>query len=318
MSPPAEAQYASHPYRHGQPPGAQMNSTGLTASHENTLHAKLQDMHLIPGAGKQSNDPGEVTERLARDNVDGSKTMVPPNPLHYPPLLQPMQPHLQLMYVTQVFCLLRKQALIQCFSYLGWALFWPIQLSNETSGMELLWWLVSKRKISQVVVLIKTCKQVTYDSGSIYDPAPCLSLSFGPSKFSQQGGYYQPQQGQQSTHPMQVSGVPIYNYRGVKGTSTFWRFPLQLPLQPYEQTVTYRLNQGHPIDFLIPAIGMNMRWAAHSCNGFSAGVDMDSFKGEGFESGYDPLWADLLKEHDLYGLHALVGGGDQVSASGAE
>jgi hypothetical protein len=102
MSPPAEPQYASHPYRHGQPPGAQMNSTGLTASHENTLHAKLQDMHLIPGAGKQSNDPGEVTERLARDNVDGSKTMVPPNPLHYPPLLQPMQPHLQLMYVTQV------------------------------------------------------------------------------------------------------------------------------------------------------------------------------------------------------------------------
>lgn len=112
---------------------------------------------------------------------------------------------------------------------------------------------------------------------------------------------------------MQVSGLPIYNYRGVKGTSTFWRFGLQIPLQPFEQTVTYRLNQGHGIDFLVPAIGMNMRWAAHSCNGFSGGVDMDAFKGKGFESGYDPLWADLLKEHDLYGLHALVGGGDQVS-----
>lgn len=111
---------------------------------------------------------------------------------------------------------------------------------------------------------------------------------------------------------MQVSGVPIYNYRGVKGTSTFWRFPLQIPLQPFEQTVTYRLNQGHGIEFLVPAIGMNMRWAAHSCNGFSGGVNMDEFKGEGFESGYDPLWADMLKEHDLYGLHALVGGGDQV------
>lgn len=159
----------------------------------------------------------------------------------------------------------------------------------------------------------RATEKVTYDSGSIYDPAPRLDLSFAPSKFSQQGGY-QPQQGQPITHPMQVSGVPIYNYRGVKGTSTFWRFPLQLPLQPYEQTVTYRLNQGHGIEFLIPAIGMNMRWAAHSCNGFSGGVDMDAFKGPGFESGYDPLWADLLKEHDLYGLHALVGGGDQVNA----
>lgn len=96
MTPPAEPQYASHPYHHGQPPGANVNH-GMTASHENTLHTKLENMHLIPGAGKQSNDPGQVTEQLARDNVDGSKTMVPPNPLQYPPLLKPMQPHLQLM-----------------------------------------------------------------------------------------------------------------------------------------------------------------------------------------------------------------------------
>jgi hypothetical protein len=156
-------------------------------------------------------------------------------------------------------------------------------------------------------------RQVTFDSGSIYEPAPSLDLNFAPSRFSQQGGYYPVQQGQQGNHPMHVSGVPIYNYRGVKGTSTFWRMKLEIPLQPFEQTVTYRLNQGHGIEFLVPAIGMNMRWAAHSCNGFSGGVDMDAFKGPGFESGYDPLWADLLKEHDLYGLHALVGGGDQVS-----
>ena len=70
---------------------------GLTSSHENTLHTKLENMHLLPGGGKQSNDPGQVTEQMARDNVDGSKTMVPPNPMQYPPLLKPMQPHLQLM-----------------------------------------------------------------------------------------------------------------------------------------------------------------------------------------------------------------------------
>lgn len=294
-----------------------MNSNGLTASHENTLHAKLQDMHIMPGSGKESNDPAEVTEQLAKANVDGSKTMVPPNPLQYPPLLQPMQPHLQLMYVAHASYLFRKNALMDfLLSRVGPLLAYSTVERNIWYGAALVVSVRTRNVASPRAD--QNLNKVTYDSGSIYDPAPCLSLSFGPSKFSQQGGYYQPQQGQQSTHPMQVSGVPIYNYRGVKGTSTFWRFPLQLPLQPYEQTVTYRLNQGHPIDFLIPAIGMNMRWAAHSCNGFSAGVDMDSFKGEGFESGYDPLWADLLKEHDLYGLHALVGGGDQVSASGAD
>lgn len=96
MTPPPGPQYPSHPYHHGQPPGAHMNQNTFTASHENALHHKLQDMHIIPG-GKESNDPGQVTEKLAQQNVNGEKTMVPPNPKQYPPLLQPMQPHLQLM-----------------------------------------------------------------------------------------------------------------------------------------------------------------------------------------------------------------------------
>jgi hypothetical protein len=55
-----------------------------------------------------------------------------------------------------------------------------------------------------------------------------------------------------------------------------------------------------------------MNLAAHSCNGFSAGVNEDEFRGPGFESGYDPLWVDLLRRHKDRPFHALVGGGDQL------
>jgi hypothetical protein len=62
------------------------------------------------------------------------------------------------------------------------------------------------------------------------------------------------------------------------------------------------------------AIGrnQNLRWAAHSCNGFSAGVNPDTFRGPGFQSGYDPVWMDLLHRHSELPFHALVGGGDQL------
>jgi hypothetical protein len=31
--------------------------------------------------------------------------------------------------------------------------------------------------------------------------------------------------------------------------------------------VTYSLNGGEGIEFVVPKIGQNLRWAAHSCNG---------------------------------------------------
>lgn len=48
------------------------------------------------------------------------------------------------------------------------------------------------------------------------------------------------------------------------------------------------------------------------CNGFSAGVNPDDFRGPGFKSGYDPVWMDLLAKHAEQPFHALVGGGDQL------
>ncbi|KAJ9127641.1 hypothetical protein QFC24_001051 [Naganishia onofrii] len=97
ISPPDHTTYSSQHYRHGQPPGANVNQNNFTATHENTLHTKLQNLHILPNGNQSQQDPAQVTEQLAKDNVNGEKTMVPPNPSQYPPLLQPMEPHLQLM-----------------------------------------------------------------------------------------------------------------------------------------------------------------------------------------------------------------------------
>ena len=50
----------------------------------------------------------------------------------------------------------------------------------------------------------------------------------------------------------------------------------------------------------------------NQCNGFSAGVNPDDFRGPGFASGYDPVWTDLLQKHTEQPFHVLVGGGDQL------
>ena len=52
------------------------------------------------------------------------------------------------------------------------------------------------------------------------------------------------------------------------------------------------------------------------CNGFSAGVNPDDFRGPGFQTGYDPVWVDLLAKHAEQPFHMLVGGGDQLYCDG--
>ena len=110
---------------------------------------------------------------------------------------------------------------------------------------------------------------------------------------------------------------------------SFFRFLYEIPLQSVEMTVKYRLNGGPALCFIVPAMGQNLRWAAHSCNGrfhhlspshitfradqagFSSGVNPDEFKGT-FESGYDPVWEDMNLKHHTQALHCMVGGGDQI------
>ena len=45
-------------------------------------------------------------------------------------------------------------------------------------------------------------------------------------------------------------------------------------------------------------------------------MNPDDFRGPGFQSGYDPLWVDLLAKHAEQPFHVLVGGGDQLYCDG--
>ncbi|KAF8710206.1 hypothetical protein RHS03_01884, partial [Rhizoctonia solani] len=191
---------------------------------------------------------------------------------------------------------------------------------------------------------------VTADAGSQYDPHPILHLEWDPlrpvhtsahghqrgrslssmpspiSAVSTNGSGVPPpvpypsepaiaSQQYPPSHIYQQTDIPgheIWVYRGSAGSFTFWRFLIQIPLGPNEMGVRYRLNMGQELEFFIPGQNQNMRWAAHSCNGFSAGVNQDDFRGPGHATGYDPLWKDLLDKHAERPFHALVGGGDQL------
>jgi len=105
--------------------------------------------------------------------------------------------------------------------------------------------------------------------------------------------------------------------------------------------VMYNVNNGPPTGFWVPGMKQNMRWVAYSvssvgpirgtyehlasplnphhdaqCNGFSAGINPDDFRGPGFQTGYDPVWADLMEKHAEEPFHMLMGGGDQLYCDG--
>lgn len=61
-----------------------------------------------------------------------------------------------------------------------------------------------------------------------------------------------------------IEGREIWVYHGTSGTFTFWRFMIEVPLSQVEMPVSYSVNNGVSIEFVVPAIGQNMRWAAHS------------------------------------------------------
>ncbi|KAF7322852.1 C-CAP/cofactor C-like domain-containing protein [Mycena chlorophos] len=166
---------------------------------------------------------------------------------------------------------------------------------------------------------------VTSDSGSVYDPHPTLAFEWDPDlspisepverpsyelaphpsdpNMSNSLGYHpghSPTNGDShgpNYQKEQVPGHEIWCYVGTGRTSTFWRFSIEIPLSPSEMAVSYTINNGQPFVFYVPGLGQNMRWATYSCNGFSAGINPDDFRGPGYNSGYDPLWHDLLAKH---------------------
>jgi hypothetical protein len=137
---------------------------------------------------------------------------------------------------------------------------------------------------------------VTADSGSIYSPHPCVSLEWdpaGPERFrttSSSSAYNSPnlppanqpgrpdddsQHSQATTQPNDwipsplagfsvVHGQELWVYSGPYGSCTFWRMMIQIPLADNEMSVTYRVNNGHGLQFFIPGKGQEMRWATYS------------------------------------------------------
>ncbi|KAJ7489860.1 hypothetical protein B0H11DRAFT_2156691 [Mycena galericulata] len=188
-------------------------------------------------------------------------------------------------------------------------------------------------------VWVLSVSSAAADSGSVYEPHPILSYEWDPDKSGNMGKTHNlnGKSFDLGPHPADphpgstLNGLPtVGNGKAARGpnarseqvpaheiwllTSTFWRFPIEIPLGPMEMAVSYSINNGQPLVFHVPGKDQNMRWAAYSCNGFSAGVNPDDFRGPGFNTGYDPVWMDLLSKHEPF--HVLVGGGDQIYCDG--
>ncbi|CAK7201320.1 hypothetical protein SEUCBS139899_004023 [Sporothrix eucalyptigena] len=99
-----------------------------------------------------------------------------------------------------------------------------------------------------------------------------------------------------------IRGFRLHVERGV----TFWRFNIEVELQDKQQRIAYRINRGPSTGFWVPARDQSMHIMFYSCNGFSLSVDSNQF------SGPDPLWRDVLNNHQTQPFHVMIGGGDQL------
>jgi hypothetical protein len=100
----------------------------------------------------------------------------------------------------------------------------------------------------------------------------------------------------------EVRGFRLHAENG----TTFWRFNLEIELRNKQQRIAYRINRGPATGFWVPARGEGMNIMFHSCNGFSYGTNPHPFNGP------DPLWRDVLNNHQTQPFHVMLGGGDQI------
>lgn len=99
-----------------------------------------------------------------------------------------------------------------------------------------------------------------------------------------------------------VRGCRLHAERGY----TFWRFSVEVELRDKEQRIAYRINRGPATGFWVPAKSQSMNIMFHSCNGFSLSINPDEL------SGPDPMWRDVLNNHQSRPFHVMLGGGDQL------
>ncbi|KAG9233554.1 hypothetical protein BJ875DRAFT_378390 [Amylocarpus encephaloides] len=100
----------------------------------------------------------------------------------------------------------------------------------------------------------------------------------------------------------EVRGFRLHAEHGV----TFWRFNLEIELREKQQRIAYRINRGPATGFWVPGRGQAMNIMFHSCNGFSYSTDPHPYNGP------DPMWRDVLNNHQTQPFHVMLGGGDQI------
>ncbi|KAG6010015.1 hypothetical protein E4U21_000456 [Claviceps maximensis] len=111
-----------------------------------------------------------------------------------------------------------------------------------------------------------------------------------------------PKDGEKMQKFKDVRGFRLHAERGY----TFWRFNIEIELQEKQRRIAYRINRGPCMAFWVPARAHAMNMMFHSCNGFSASVNPDDL------SGPDPMWRDVLNNHQSQPFHVMIGGGDQI------
>ncbi|KAK3056231.1 hypothetical protein LTR09_002738 [Extremus antarcticus] len=97
----------------------------------------------------------------------------------------------------------------------------------------------------------------------------------------------------------------------------FFNYEIDLPFQEQEAMWTYHIadmkpagglhkqNPDKPCRFYVPSKHESFRIMFHSCNGFSVGTDMETWKGPS-------LWNDVLRMQAEQPFHVMIGGGDQI------
>lgn len=101
---------------------------------------------------------------------------------------------------------------------------------------------------------------------------------------------------------VKIRGVKLY----ADVANTFWRFHIQVPMQPEEIQCEYTIPgltfaEGEKTDrqnFFIPAVTESMRIMFHSCNGFSVGTDEAAYSGA-------CLWRDVARKHEENPFHVM-------------
>lgn len=127
----------------------------------------------------------------------------------------------------------------------------------------------------------------------------------------EEGAHVQPSRsrvidGEQAGKVRRVNAIRLHQERGM----TFWRFSLEVELGTTSARVAYRINNGPPIGFWVPARNQTMRTMFYTCNGFHGNASPDLF------SGPDPLWRDVLNSDQRAPYHVMIGGGNQIRSDG--